>query len=127
METITETPEQRVARGAALLDERVPGWRANIDTDRLDMTDGSQCVLGQLAPMITGGQWDSYGDAVTALFSRPVEGYGGRRLTIQEAEYGFLSLNDDSSDYSSDWGPSLDLDATDALTPLWIEEINRGA
>ncbi len=37
----------RVARGAALLDEMVPGWDQRIDLDYLQMEDGRECVLGQ--------------------------------------------------------------------------------
>lgn len=35
-------------RGAALLDERLPGWRAEIDVDRLDLGNTCNCVLGEL-------------------------------------------------------------------------------
>lgn len=108
MDEITETPEQRVARGAALLDERVPGWRANINTDRINMTDGSRCVLGQLAPMITRDAWAGYHDA--ALFL-------GLADLDEEESHGFLTLLEGSMDH----------DATAALAPPWIEEINRGA
>lgn len=39
---------ERVARGAALLDEQEPGWAARIDVSRLDLESDCQCVLGQL-------------------------------------------------------------------------------
>jgi hypothetical protein len=50
--TITE----RVAAGAAFLDEHDPDWwRADveraIDLDRLDMGDGDSCILGQRCPL----------------------------------------------------------------------------
>lgn len=38
----------RVYVGAARLDSVWPGWRAQIDLDRLNMLDGRDCVLGQL-------------------------------------------------------------------------------
>lgn len=38
----------RVGRGAALLDERSPGWFRRIDTDRLHIASSTQCVLAQL-------------------------------------------------------------------------------
>jgi hypothetical protein len=44
MSTIAE----RVARGAALLDEREPGWWQRIDLGRLDIGSTCRCVLGQL-------------------------------------------------------------------------------
>jgi hypothetical protein len=42
------TIAERVARGAALLDEREPGWWQRIDLDRLDLGSPCRCVLGQL-------------------------------------------------------------------------------
>jgi hypothetical protein len=43
MTTITE----RVAAGAALLDERLPGWADKIDLTRLDLSSDCNCILGQ--------------------------------------------------------------------------------
>jgi hypothetical protein len=43
------TIAERVARGAALLDEREPGWWQRIDLGALDMDEPCECVLGQLA------------------------------------------------------------------------------
>lgn len=42
-EPITE----RVAQGAALLDEKLPGWHERIDVGRLDLGDTCDCILGQ--------------------------------------------------------------------------------
>lgn len=39
---------ERVAKGAALLDERRPGWALVIDLPTLDISDCDYCVLGQL-------------------------------------------------------------------------------
>ena len=44
MSTVTE----RVARGAALLDEKIPGWDSRIDLDVLDIDSCAQCILGQV-------------------------------------------------------------------------------
>ena len=38
----------RVARGAALLDEHLPGWTDEIDLDDLDLENPCLCVLGQV-------------------------------------------------------------------------------
>ena len=38
----------RAAQGAALLDDRDPGWAARIDPGTLALGDGAACVLGQL-------------------------------------------------------------------------------
>lgn len=43
-----ETMEQRVNRGAALLDEKRPGWWKSVDLARLDLNHCERCVLGQL-------------------------------------------------------------------------------
>jgi hypothetical protein len=43
----------RVERGAALLDEKRPGWDGLIDLGRLDIQSSCNCVAGQLA----GGSW----------------------------------------------------------------------
>jgi hypothetical protein len=45
MSTIAE----RVAAGAAWLDEHEPGWRQRIDWDRLDLGNCTRCIGGQLA------------------------------------------------------------------------------
>lgn len=45
---MTETAHDLVQRGAALLDEKLPGWADQIDLDTLQMADGCRCVLGQI-------------------------------------------------------------------------------
>lgn len=49
--TTTTLPSvaERVAAGAALLDEHRPGWdRVGVSLDGLDMADCHDCVLGQM-------------------------------------------------------------------------------
>lgn len=41
------TIEERVAKGAALLDEKVPGWVNDINLTTLRLENVYQCVLGQ--------------------------------------------------------------------------------
>lgn len=53
MLTLDEARE-RVARGAAHLDQMRPGWHAEVDTGTLTLSSCTQCVLGQLF----GGEWD---------------------------------------------------------------------
>lgn len=38
-----------VERGAALLDEKLPGWEKKIDLDVLDLSSCSECVAAQIA------------------------------------------------------------------------------
>ena len=46
--------EAEVARGIALLDQKIPGWRQHVDVDRLDMEMAERrenacgCILAQL-------------------------------------------------------------------------------
>ncbi|MDA8611249.1 hypothetical protein N9L18_00060 [Candidatus Pacebacteria bacterium] len=37
-----------VKEGEALLDEKHPGWRENVDIDRLNIQSPCHCVLGQI-------------------------------------------------------------------------------
>lgn len=59
---------ERVAAGAAYLDDREPGWWERIDMDRLDMSAECLCVLGQLAT-----------DLETPLWAAIVMSFGLRR------------------------------------------------
>ncbi len=43
-----ELAVQRVRRGAALLDEKVPDWYQRIATGVLSMDNACQCIIGQL-------------------------------------------------------------------------------
>ena len=61
MSTCDDTDlEARVARGVALLDERIPGWRDRIDLTQLDMCEGARlpngcgCIGAQLCE---SGNW----------------------------------------------------------------------
>ncbi len=71
MSTITE----RVRRGAALLDEKRPGWWRDIDLGRLDIDSCSTCILGQIG----GGKYGAYTSAMSEL------GLGD----YEDVEYGF--------------------------------------
>ena len=37
-----------VRKGAALLDKILPGWHNEVELDRLEMANGSMCMMGQL-------------------------------------------------------------------------------
>ena len=61
----------RVARGAAYMDENYPGWERKINLDTLDIQDGCKCILGQATP-------EGYLDAVNKIRdSVPAEYYVG--------------------------------------------------
>lgn len=43
-----QSAAEHVARGAALLDKKVPGWESRIDLSELDLGSECRCVVGQL-------------------------------------------------------------------------------
>ena len=45
---MTATVKERVTYGAALLDEKKPGWREKIDLEILAISSCRYCVLGQI-------------------------------------------------------------------------------
>jgi hypothetical protein len=80
MTTTTTTVAERVAAGAAWLDEHEPGWVADIDLDRLLLSSPCRCVLGQL-----------YGSYYTA----PVKYY-------DTSDFGFAALAEDADQPDDD-------------------------
>lgn len=60
MMTLQEAQE-RVERGARLLDAEVPSWFTLIDTGTLDMTRDCLCVLGQLEGSFTAASERRWG------------------------------------------------------------------
>lgn len=73
MSTIAE----RVAAGAAFLDEHDPGWWERINLGRLDLNDTCNCVLGQA--FADESEWanrcyDSGYDYARARFDLPARG-----------------------------------------------------
>ncbi len=87
---------RRVARGAALLDEKRPGWDARIDLAGLDLEDCELCVVGQLfGPGYGRGLPDgSYGYGLEAL-----------GVLDCEYEYGFDRefLGEKFADLTAEW------------------------
>jgi hypothetical protein len=60
---------ERAEKGAKLLDEKVPGWAAIIDLEKLKMDSMRECVLGQIFGHFLEGQaflfgrdWPDYND-----------------------------------------------------------------
>lgn len=51
---------ERVERGAALLDDKRPGWWQQIDLDTLDVRAKCDCVLGQVAAAPGDFRYDRY-------------------------------------------------------------------
>lgn len=102
--------QQRVWRGAELLDRVYPEWREHVDVNTLDMTSGVHCVLGQLASTWPGmpddiREWAQYQDVVEKLEWTEHETY----------DHGFVSHGFAGYDHL----------ATARLAPLWVSEILR--
>ncbi len=87
---MTDTIAARVARGAALLDEKRPGWDARIDLAVLDLESCRQCVVGQLFGPEYGHDPFGWGLAVLGI---PVE--AGR--------HGFDTFGEDFADLTAEW------------------------
>ncbi len=84
MSTIAE----RVARGAALLDEKMPGWAEHIDLDVLSLASSCRCVLGQLHPNLEAPD-DAYLDGLSHLGVS----------TTDDSGYGFDTSDEDDGVY----------------------------
>ena len=90
------TQEQAsVARGAALLDARRPGWESAIDLGRLDLSSSCACVLGQLEGCYStgifalfGAQWIGEAEAHGFGFAAP------EKHSIRERAEAFGRLQD---------------------------------
>ena len=80
------TIEQRVARGAAFLDARHPGWAARIDLDWLDLSMCDRCVLGQLFGDFNEAPQHARLEAYRLGFDRP-PGMVGMEYTKLTAEW----------------------------------------
>jgi hypothetical protein len=84
--------EDRVERGAALLDRARPGWEREISLDDLAMSRCDHCILGQL--------YGQYWTGVQAV--RPLV-FGESRSAMWKTEHGFtLPLSDGSFGWLAD-------------------------
>lgn len=86
------TVEDRVARGAALLDEKVPGWVDLIDLDTLDLGSPCRCILGQTFADHPDADLTPFTFGVDSIFK-----VGADADDI--AAYGFEVYLDDLADY----------------------------
>lgn len=89
MSVIHHTPldcKIAVHNGINLLDEQEPGWRDLIDLDTLDVSDCTQCVLGQVyGHYVTGeNRLDIHGGDVT-LYGFATAGYGTDYAQLTDA------------------------------------------
>jgi hypothetical protein len=104
--TLSPLPTRAVA-GAALLDQRRPGWHQQVDRDRLDLEDWRADVLGQL--------YGSFGAGVRKLT-------GGRSEAEVDAWTVAYGFDLDEVDLGRSGGPRA---AYQALTDAWRDELSR--
>jgi hypothetical protein len=102
--TLPPTPA-RAAAGAALLDQRRPGWHLQVEPDRLDLEDWRTDILGQL--------YGSFGAGVHKLT-------GGRSEAEVDAWIVAHGFDLDEVDLGLSAGPRA---AYQALTGAWRAEL----
>jgi hypothetical protein len=100
--------EARVAKGIALLDEKIPDWVDRIDLDTLDIGNGNHCVTAQLS---------SVGDWIPGMQMLGLE--AGDHHTGSYTEHGF---NTESFYDVADYKP---WEARDTLTEIWKRRITE--
>ena len=105
----------RVAKGAALLDEKWPTWATDVDLETLNIAAGSDCMTAQ---------YDAFrqkAEGVANIFGHWVDGM--RRLGLNGDEYVAHGFNGVAE------GGCVPQDAYDALNRLWRDLIllRRGA
>jgi hypothetical protein len=88
---MTDTIATRVARGAALLDDRVPGWYDDIALKSLDQESISDCVLGQTFGSFPSGMEALFDGRCSADDSAP-HGFGATHPTPVPNEFELLNI-----------------------------------
>ena len=99
----SDTIEEAVARGAALLDETHPGWAGNINLETLSLASPCLCVLGQLSRQ-------HYNRILGELSGTGDDGDDRAERKNFATAYGF--------DFPHEWNASYG-----DLQDLWVEEI----
>jgi hypothetical protein len=98
--SLTEA-QQRVARGAQVLDRLRPGWYREIRPERLEMRTSCHCIIGQL----TNGNWTDLADMVPLLY---VEG-----AAEGHADGGFIKYD------------AKPMDVYSVLQQVWLDLIRQ--
>lgn len=102
---------ERVARGAAMLDEKRPGWAAEIDLSVLELAYPCHCVLGQLYRPADTARGEQVPTGAPTGFH-----LGTLSLALTQPELVFCGFDIEAAD-----SPKL----YDELDELWIAEIRR--
>lgn len=80
---MTTTIAERVAKGAALLDVKTPGWWRRIDLSRLDMNCAERCVSGQSLGDYHESATEMFGDDWDAPAAHGFNAAGGERNWVE--------------------------------------------
>jgi len=96
--------DENVARGAAFLDEKAPGWEKHIELEELELSSPSYCVLGQMGSR----NLDAIFDQVKAKTgsdprTRGFDGYGLALSAFTELQLG-PTCGENDSDWISQHG-----------------------
>lgn len=104
---------ERVQRGVALLDRKVPGWDETIRVEKLDLGSTTYCVVGQAAEAIVQtvvgsagkvDQADPFISGIEALGHSPksnsqwIISHGFDRSNAERHSYGFYDLTEEWCD-----------------------------
>jgi hypothetical protein len=121
MDNVTPRPtvRERVAAGAAWLDQEAPEWREIVETGNLDIMSGVSCVLGQVS-VAMGWTWDYSG--TTGYHGGIEHALGedspfGEEAAVWARVHGFLWIAFEELPYDSE----------DGLTDFAREALNDAA
>ncbi len=103
--------QERVANGAALLDEKIPGWELRINLQELNLSSCVTCVLGQL--------YGHYDEGMEEIFPAEVCECGEEHLSMERsAPHGFSASGIDTGEQYT----ALDVEWTRVIK----ERLDRG-
>lgn len=140
---IVEEYQERVSKGAILMDKHMPAWADKINLADLDLSSEEYCVLGQcFAEEQTLPRWmiweyNSLQDAVKGNKQYGAGYYGSSEywdepvcvanyeagITVLTSEYG--DLDDDQEGYSISHGFNDHDGRWGLLDALWVREIRQ--
>lgn len=112
-ETLQEA-RRRVALGAALLDEKAPGWRERIDLKRFWIAESCDCIVGQTFGRQASGTGDPFEYGLVELGL-------GEAIDEQDSsdcEYGFNAGSGTTNDLYVSYG---------ALQAAWVDLLDPDA
>lgn len=107
-----------VERGAKLLDTKLPGWHKQIKLNRLDLSDGCRCVLGQLGQIKVNLDRLSWHDG-RASYEEMCDEILGLK---DDSRYGFNNENGNTGELPRLRGHVVNV-SFDELQNAWEDEI----